>query len=379
MARHRPDATLSCAINRWLVVDGGVKRIGGQDRANFELVRYLSVKGAEVHVVAHEVDPVVREWPGVAVHLVGRPLRSTFLGERLLEATTDSLLATLGPGTLVVSNGGNYPGHVVWVHSVHAAWPVRDDGAPFHHLAFNRFKKWDAVRREASVLRSAKLIVANSRKTMRDLVEKAGVPAHMIEVIYFGSDPIALKHPSPLSQPQIAFVGALGWDRNKGLDVALRSFALLVARAKFRHRLVVAGPGSTSPWRRLAEQLGVTDRVDFLGLVADIPGLLANSDLLISPSRYEAYGLAVQEALAAGVPAIVSADAGVVERLPPELQVLCVHDKESPEAWASVISNVLHEITTIRLHVNAFRSSLLERTWAEMAHDFAKTVEFRLR
>ncbi len=378
LAIHDIDPHLPGPIRRWVIVDGGVKFLGGQDRANLELVRYLSSNGQEVHVVAHDVDAIVLDLPSVSVHFVRRPFRSNFLGERLLEASATTLRAGLGPGTVLVSNGGNCAGDVVWVHSVHAAWPIRDEGAPFHEKAFNRIKKWDARQREAAAFRNAKLIVANSFKTSRDLSEKAGVPAQMIEVLYFGSDTIAPEKRAVRFAPQIAFIGALGWDRNKGLDIAMRAFALLVSRGGFQHRLVVAGAGSSVPWKRLAEELLVADRIDFVGFVVDVPALLAKSDLLISPSRYEAYGLAVQEALSAGVPALVSAVAGITERLPPELESLRVYKNESPEAWALAITRVLAEFESIRASVNVFRRSVLTRTWAEMAAEFVKMVALRV-
>jgi glycosyltransferase involved in cell wall biosynthesis len=46
-----------------------------------------------------------------------------------------------------------------------------------------------------------------------------------------------------------------------------------------------------------------------------VPRILAAADVLVHPARYDAYGLAVHEALCAGVPVIVSARAGVSERL----------------------------------------------------------------
>ncbi|MDK2408772.1 glycosyltransferase [Aphanizomenon sp. PH219] len=54
--------------------------------------------------------------------------------------------------------------------------------------------------------------------------------------------------------------------------------------------------------------------INFLGFRADVPNLLRAADCLVAPTRYEAYDLGVHEALCCGLPAIVSADAGVDER-----------------------------------------------------------------
>src|SRR5207237_10685905 len=84
--------------------------------------------------------------------------------------------------------------------------------------------------------------------------------------------------------------------------------------------LVLAGEGKASAdvadW--LARE-GLSDRVRMVGFTNRVYDLLAAVDLLVSPVRYEPYGLNVQEAICRGVPAIVSAVAGVAEEYPPEL------------------------------------------------------------
>ncbi len=68
--------------------------------------------------------------------------------------------------------------------------------------------------------------------------------------------------------------------------------------------------------------------VGFTNRVSDI---LAAADVLVSPVRYESYGLNVQEAICCGVPAIVSRAAGVAERYPTELSDLLLPDPN--DAW----------------------------------------------
>src|SRR4029453_583593 len=162
----------------------------GQDRANLELIRYLSGRGpGEVHVVTHEADAEVLQLPGVRVELVPRPLGSIALGERLLEGSARRIHSRLGRARVVPANGGNYAGaDVNWVHSVHTVWPVRDHGAPLLRRVFNRVKKWDARVRERAALRTASLLVANSSKTARDLTSALGIPSEKVVTIPFGSD-----------------------------------------------------------------------------------------------------------------------------------------------------------------------------------------------
>ncbi|RLS24906.1 MAG: glycosyltransferase, partial [Planctomycetota bacterium] len=57
-------------------------------------------------------------------------------------------------------------------------------------------------------------------------------------------------------------------------------------------------------------------RIQFLGFRNDVHTILAASSLLVSPTRYEAYGLNVHEALCRNIPVLVSMSAGVAERFP---------------------------------------------------------------
>jgi L-malate glycosyltransferase len=75
-------------------------------------------------------------------------------------------------------------------------------------------------------------------------------------------------------------------------------------------RLVLVGDGPERPRAvERAEELGVTDRVLFLGKHASVDELLACADLFLLPSRNESFGLAALEALACGVP-VVGTDLG---------------------------------------------------------------------
>jgi glycosyltransferase involved in cell wall biosynthesis len=67
--------------------------------------------------------------------------------------------------------------------------------------------------------------------------------------------------------------------------------------------------------KNLAEELGIADRVRFLGTRADVPELLAAADIFCHPNTYppEPFGIAFVEALQAGLPVITSAMGGALE------------------------------------------------------------------
>lgn len=79
-------------------------------------------------------------------------------------------------------------------------------------------------------------------------------------------------------------------------------------------RLVFVGDGpERATCRDLARELGVLDRVRFLGETPDVAGLLASADLFFLPSSQESFGLGALEAMACGVPVLASRVGGLPE------------------------------------------------------------------
>jgi glycosyltransferase involved in cell wall biosynthesis len=113
----------------------------------------------------------------------------------------------------------------------------------------------------------------------------------------------------PPQAPVVVSVGRPDW--KKGIDLLIR--ALVEAR---RWYLVFAGDpesGQARQWQRLAQQLGVTDRVVWPGFLAG-PNLLAAlsaADLFALVSANENFGMAVVEAMMCGLPVMISRAVGV--------------------------------------------------------------------
>ena len=102
---------------------------------------------------------------------------------------------------------------------------------------------------------------------------------------------------------------------NKGFDVLWQSWLELAGSDRWNASLVVVGDGWRMPrWRAEAARSAVAGSVRFLGFIPDLAGMLAAGDLLVSPVRYESYGLNVHEALCRGLAVMVTRSAGVVER-----------------------------------------------------------------
>src|SRR5262249_30760706 len=147
---------------------------------NAALATYLLDRGHPVHLVTHGVDAGFLRRRGATVHLVPRPAGSFLVGELLLERRGRAVARAVGrqhPGARVVVNGGccHWP-DVNWVHCLHQAWPCSDRGAPVWFRLKNRLAKAWARRRERAAVTAARVVVANSERTRRDLLSYLGLP-----------------------------------------------------------------------------------------------------------------------------------------------------------------------------------------------------------
>ena len=131
------------------------------------------------------------------------------------------------------------------------------------------------------------------------------------------------------SDTVFGFVGS-GFAR-KGLAAAI---AALAATGRQDLRLLVAGTDTAqAKFSAQARRAGIGDRVAFLGGLEDVRSIYAASDCFILPTRYDPFPNAALEALAMGLPAIVSDQCGAAELIRPGLNGwVCKADSIAPLA-----------------------------------------------
>lgn len=372
-----------------MIVAGDLVPHGGMDRANLELARFLAAD-RPVHVVAHWVDPTLAAMPNVTVHRVPRPFGRHLLGQPFLARVGRRWASRLSAaGFRVVVNGGNcaWP-DVNWVHCVHAAYPAPVAGGVLGRTKIrttHQLHRWS----EGRAIQAARVVVCNSRRTGRDVVELLGVCPDRVRVVYLAGDPdqlrpvtadergMARKQLGWDERPWVGFVGQLG-NRLKGFDTLYSAWRELCRESGWDANLAVVGEGPTRPvWEARAAADGLSSRIRLLGFRRDVPEVLAACDALVAPSRYDAYGLAVHEALCRGLPAIVSAAAGVSERYPADLADLILTDPDDPGELADRLRHWRANLDAFSVRIRSLADDLRSRTWTDMARDIAAAVEDR--
>ncbi len=144
----------------------------------------------------------------------------------------------------------------------------------------------------------------------RDMAVQYGMNPEKTTVFPWGVD---LIHFSPKSEYRVSNNGFTlfcnrSWEANYGVDVLARAF-VTVARQREDVSLLLLGGGSQGPAiRKILMSGGVADRVTFPGHInnADLPRYYQMADIYISPSHVDGSSVSLMEALACGLPCLVS-------------------------------------------------------------------------
>ena len=289
---------------------------GGAERYSIAMVEQLAALH-EIHVFAQDID---HQWPGVAYHRVVVPLRKPRWVNQLWFAFA-TWRATRRGFDVVHSHENTWHGDVQTVHVV----PVK----------YNLFQGRTGARR---ALRWVK-VVTSPRLLAYLLLERARYAAHrgrrvvvtsdslklMMELAYPVSSPMIRVITPGITMPELPVTQARKSDaraslglpaagrcllfvandyRKKGLDALLEALARLPADVM----LTIAGNSAHIPsFRKQIARLGLDGRIFFLGAVKNIGTAYEAADCLVHPTLEDSFAMVVLEAMAHGLPVIVSA------------------------------------------------------------------------
>jgi glycogen synthase len=234
--------------------------------------------------------------------------------------------------------------------------------SPRHTLtgtgARERFLRTVGGGAEAVAVRRAAAVVTLTDR-LAELV-RGSVPAARVHVIPSGT---RVFDAVPAAPTGVLFVGRL--HRQKGVDTLVRALPLLPPTASV---LLVGDGPERAALRRLADELGVADRITVTGFVPHgmVPGLLAGADVVVMPSRYEELGTALIEAMAAGRPVVATRVGGIPELVRDGVDGLLV-PPDDPQALAKAVTRVLaNPVLAAELGANG-RGRVAGHDWAVLA------------
>jgi len=240
-------------------------------------------------------------------------------------------------------------------------------GAAYHGLLARQTL---GQERRAYASPTLRAVIAVSRRTATELTTHYDVPPDRISVVHNGVDLDAFdaaRYPDArmalrdqLRLPPDALMALLvGTYARKGLATAIAA----VARASPSLHLAVAGAGSEADARRWAAASGMDARLHLLGPRADVAPLYAAADLLILPTRYEPFGMVIAEAMASGLPVVVSARAGAAEIIRDGESGRLVEEPDDTEGFARAVRAILADPECAQAMGRAARAAARAVAW----------------
>ena len=137
---------------------------------------------------------------------------------------------------------------------------------------------------------------------------------------------------------KLLFIGRL--EHQKGVDVLLQSMKLLDLKNN-KMSLTIVGNGSLEKQlKSLTDSLEISEHIHWMGLKLedDIPEIIRAHDIFILPSRHESFGIVCLEAMASGLPCVVTKCGGPEDIITNEVGILV--DKENPKMLSQAIQKL---------------------------------------
>ncbi len=196
-----------------------------------------------------------------------------------------------------------------------------------------------------SILKRADQVITNSNFTKRDVIKHFPFTKEKITSIHLGKEALFKPSPDPpilkkygIQQPYLLHTGTI--EPRKNLGLLLKAFEIIKSQSFSPLQLVLVGKKGwksdsffqkiqNSPYKKDIKVVGYINRYH-------LPALYSSAELFIYPSHFEGFGLPVLEAMACGVPVIVSNVSSLPEIIgkaglrfsPNNIQELVIQTKE---------------------------------------------------
>ena len=151
----------------------------------------------------------------------------------------------------------------------------------------------------------------------------------------------------------------------KGLAELMAGLAKLKSKYPLqKFKLLVIGKGNVNKFRELARQLGIQDHIRFLGVVHKeaLDRIYLAGDIFIMLSKFDTFGIAVLEAMAASLPVVISKNAGAKDIVRQGINGFVLENAINPDEIADKIGLLVKEESRFRIAEEAFKISSMY-TW----------------
>ena len=336
----------------------GCHRRGGVERIVFECARHLAAQEHAVTVYANDWEEDGTQ--PVTYRHVGMHKHPWFFRGRSYFRSCTPLLAQ-GSYDVLNTHGCVCPtGGVHWVQSVHASWLERSRS---FRPAFSAARLKQTLNPLHPVLlsleskhfreRGYRKVIATTEDVKSDLNRYYGVPPEDVVIVPNGFSPgefnperrqerrAEMRERLGIRPEHIVLLFVANELERKGYSTLLSAMRRL-DRPDVR-LLVVGRPGKEAVERQAAA-LGLQGQVIAAGPTQDVSSFHAAGDVFVLPTQYEAFCLAILEALGSGLPVVTTRIPGAYDAIQPGVNGFLIDDPRSGEQLASALEPMLdHE------------------------------------
>ena len=360
----------------------------GQGRIQYELARYLARKGYVINLFAIEAESDIVDLNNVSFYRIPIPnlphiIKDLFfmllINIKLSGKSYDVLHIT---GTVIL-----HPYHINNCQFCHSAWKKIEKSVcyePGVKGLYHRFFTSLNSNLEKVVYGKHGIITAASDKIRNELIKYLDVDKERIHIVYNGVntdeftatgrdmcrkrllDELGLSNEDIL----VLFIGDLRVKR-KGAEFLLEAFRKIKDE---RIKLLLIGPQRGRHYVRYIKRYGLQKRVIPMGFRKDTAALYRASDIFVFPRLYEACSIAVLEAMASGLPCIVSKETGTAEVMENGVDGIILKNPKNAVEISQKIK-ILAENYEIRKRIgeNA-RKKALQYRWEKMGLEYEKLL-----
>jgi glycosyltransferase involved in cell wall biosynthesis len=304
-------------LKRRILIFTNSFRIGGSEGQALQLIKHLARSRFELHVACFDREgPLLDQLPSDIGEVVAFPLAGFARLSTVRQAAR--FIAFLRNAKIQIVQTFDLYTNVFGIPLSRLAGVPITVGSRRDH-GVNRTNGQACAERWS--LRLAMRVVANAEAIKSRLVQESILTSDRICVIQNGLDlsRFPVPHPDPqrqrASDPRVVVFGVVANLRPEKGHLNFLRAARLVALSDPHARFVLIGDG---PMRQKIEEaidtLGLHGKITMMGAVRNVPEVIQNVDVVVSPSDTEGLPNAVLEGMAAGKP-VVATDAGGTREL----------------------------------------------------------------
>lgn len=358
---------------------------GGQNKVTYEVVKRLAEWGIKVRLVGLSAVRELVEHPNIKFFKIYLPIKKPALLEHLLLyifSVPPLIRYRRGP-LLTTGVISLYPASIVVLHFLNLSCrkAFKKLGTLNLRDYYHYLDTYIGAIMEKILLKNQRIkIITVSESVKRDVEKEFPQKRGDVNVIYIGVDNKVFSPHYRVKDRKILFgnninendilVGYAGdlMTKRKGIH----NLIMAIEGLPDNYKLILIGKGN--PYKRYGIKEPLRKRIIWIDFTEELAKFLANLDIFISSSYYDAFGLVALESMASGLPVILSHNAGFAELLRDKKNVILLHNLGNIE---EIRKKILHLTEDKRLRNILIQNGLKiakKLSWQRCAEETYKFI-----